>query len=119
MFESAHLASRRLPSYVIPCLAQYPRRVAKRLSCLEMVLFLHPNVLQRHQAVLDHLEPELVLNLLDAKARRLLVINDETFDLLIRDIPRPDNRNVTPRRIADPLLLAVQDPSVALLFRGR
>jgi hypothetical protein len=84
-----------------------------------MVLFRQPNILHGDQAILDDLERELVLNLLDAKPRSRLVLNDESFDLVIREIACPDNRNVSPWRIADPLLLAVQDPNVALLFRCR
>ena len=76
-------------------------------------------VLQRDQAVLDHLERDLVLNLLDAEARRGLVLDDEGFDLVVSDVARPDDRNVAPRRVADPFLLAVEDPGVALAFRGR
>src|SRR5262249_20767426 len=119
-FESTHLTSRSLPSYSISCLTQHMRRIAPRLcACLEMVLFRQPNVLHRDQAILDYLERELVLNLFDTKARRRLVLNDESFDVIVRKIASPDNRNVTPRSIADPLLLAVQDPRVAVLLRGR
>src|SRR5215831_14064385 len=96
------------------------RRIAPRLcACLEMVLFRQPNVLHRNQAILDYLECELILNLLDTKARCRLVLNDKSFDMVIPEIAGPDNRNATPRSIADPLLLAVQDPRGAVLLRGR
>src|SRR5712692_4401844 len=82
-----------------------------------MVLLRYPAVLHRDQAVLDHLERDLVLNLFDLEARRGLVLDDEGLDLVVSDIARPDDRNVAPRRVADPLLLTVDDPGVALSFR--
>ena len=93
--------------------------VAERLAFLKVVLLGHPNVLQRDQAVLDDLERDLVLNLLDAEARRGLVLDDEALDLVVGDVARPDDRDVAPGRVADPLLLAVQDPGITLAFRRR
>ena len=69
-------------------------------------------------AVLDDLERDLVLDLLDAEAGRGLVLDDEALDLIVGDIARPDDRDVAPRRVADPPLLAVEDPGVALALRG-
>src|SRR3984957_4904479 len=65
-------------------------------------------------AVLDHLERNLVLDLLDTEAGRGLVLDNEALDLVIPEIARPDDGEVAPRRIADPTLLAIQDPGVAL-----
>src|SRR6267378_4059165 len=79
-----------------------------------------PNVLQRDVTVLDDLERNLVLDLLDAEAGRRLVLDDEALDLVVGDIARPDDRDVAPRGVADPALLAVQHPGVAVaLCRGR
>src|SRR4029077_10906288 len=60
-----------------------------------------------------------MLDLLDAKAWRGLVLDDEALDLVVRHIARPDDRNVAPWSVADPFLLAVEDPGVALAFSGR
>ena len=77
------------------------------------------HVLQRDLAVLDDFERDLVLDLLDAEAGRGLVLDDEAFDLIVSDIARPDDRDIAPRRIADPPLLTVEDPGVALALRRR
>src|SRR5262249_44274793 len=61
----------------------------------------------------------LVFHLLDGETGRRLVLDDETLDLIVSDVARPDDRDVTPRRVADPALLAVEDPSVAVAFRRR
>ena len=68
-------------------------------------------------AVLDDLERNLVLDLLDAEAGRRLVLDDEALDLVVGEIARPDDGNVAPRSVADPPLLAVEDPGVALALR--
>ena len=60
-----------------------------------------------------------MLDLLDAEAGRGLVLDDKALDLVVCDIARPDDRDIAPRRIADPPLLAVEDPGVALAFGGR
>ena len=73
----------------------------------------------RDQAVLDHLERHLVLDLLDAEAGRRLVLDDEALDLVVVDVARPDDRDVAPGRVADPLLLAVEDPGVAVALGRR
>src|SRR5262249_51448332 len=70
------------------------------------------------QAVLNHLEGNLVLNLFDLEARCGLVFDDEGLDLVVSDIACPDDRNVAPGRVTDPLLLTVDDPGVAVAFRG-
>src|SRR3984885_15511846 len=70
-------------------------------------------------AVLDHLERNLVLDLLDTEAGRRFVLDDEALDLVIAEIARPDDGEVAPRGIPDPTLLAIQDPGVALALRRR
>src|SRR5262249_12404761 len=67
----------------------------------------------------DHLQRDLVLHLLDAEARRGLVFDDEAFDLVVGYIARPNDRDITPGRVADPPLLAIQDPGVAFTLRRR
>ena len=98
---------------------QHPRGVAERVAALQAVRFRHAAVLQRDLAVLDHLERDLVLDLLDAEAGRGLVLDDEALDLVVGDVARPDDRDVAPRRVADPPLLAVEDPGVAFALRRR
>ena len=70
-------------------------------------------------AVLDHLERNLVLDFLDTEAGRGLVLDDEALDLVIPEVARPDDGDVAPRGIADPALLAIQDPGVALALGRR
>src|SRR5580700_6256947 len=70
-------------------------------------------------AVLDHFERDLVLHLLDAKARGGLVLDDKTLDLIVGHIAGPDDRDIAPGRVADPPLLAVEDPDVAIALCGR
>ncbi len=68
--------------------------------------------------ILDDLERNLVLDLLDAETGCRLVLDDEALDLVIGQIARPDDGNVAPGRVADPPLFAVEDPGIALAFRG-
>src|SRR5260370_625052 len=114
----SHLATRRQPADAITSHAQDPRGVPERVARLEPIRFRHLAILQCDQTVLDHLERDLVLDLLDTEARRRLVLNDETLDLVVTDVARPDDRHVTPGLVADPFLLAVESPSVAFPFRG-
>src|SRR5439155_549805 len=50
---------------------------------------------------------------------RGLVLDDEALHLIVCDVARPDDRHVAPRGVADPLLLAVEHPGVALALRSR
>src|SRR6202023_837593 len=79
----------------------------------------HPDVLQRDMAVLNDLQRDLVLDLLDAEARRRLVLDYESLDLVVGEVARPDDGKIAPRRVADPPLLAVEDPIVALALCRR
>src|SRR6202040_1010417 len=56
-------------------------------------------------------------NLLDAESGRRLVLDNEALDLVIGEISRPDDGNIAPGRVADPPLLAIEDPGVALALR--
>src|ERR1700752_249432 len=69
--------------------------------------------------VLDHLERHLVCDFFDAETGRRLVLDDEALDLVVGDVSRPDDRDVAPGRVADPFLLAVQDPGITLALRRR
>src|SRR4051812_5592560 len=84
-----------------------------------MILLRHPHVLQRDQAVLNHLERDLAVDLLHTESWGGFVLDDEGFDLVVRDVARPDDRNVAPGRITDPFFLPVEDPGVAFALRGR
>jgi hypothetical protein len=57
-----------------------------------------------------------VLDLLDAETGRRLVLDDESLDLVVREIARPDDGEVAPRRVADPTLLSVENPAIASRF---
>ncbi len=52
------------------------------------------------------------------KAGRGLVLDNESLDLIVVDVARPDDRDIAPGRVADPLLLAVKDPGIAVAFCG-
>src|SRR6266478_2172405 len=86
------------------------RGVAERVAALKTIFFRHAAIFQGDVAVLHDLERDLVLDLFHAKPRCGLVFNDETFDLIVVDVARPDDRDIAPRRIADPALLAVKNP---------
>ena len=117
--ERAHLDAGRGPAHHVARHPQHARGIAERVAALQAVRFRHPHVLERDLAVLDHLERDLVLDLLDAEAGRRLVLDDEAFDLIVGEVARPDDRQVAPRRIADPPLLSVENPGVALALGGR
>src|SRR5262245_52337092 len=102
----------------MPGASQHQRRVAKRpFTSLEAVRIRHAAVGQRDLAVLHNLQRNLVLHLLDAEPGRRLVFYDEALDRVVGHVARPDDRDVAPRSIADPALLAVEDPGVAFTFR--
>src|SRR5262249_62191028 len=104
----------------MPGAAQHQRRISERaFASLETVRIGHAAVGQRDLAVLHNLQRDLVLDLLDAEPRRRLVLDDEALDLVVGDVARPDDRDIAPRRIADPALLTVQDPAVAVALRRR
>src|SRR5262245_5056644 len=83
----------------------------------ETIRFRDPAVLHGDFAVLDDLERDLVLNLRHAKTGRRLVLDDEALDLVVCDVARPDDRDVAPRGVADPALLAIEHPGVAFALR--
>src|SRR5207253_10789683 len=88
------------------------------VSALKTFFFRHPDIFQSDVAVLHDLERDLVLDLLHGKTRRSLVLDNESFDLIVGDVARPDDRDVAPRRVADPALLAIKDPGIAVAFCG-
>src|SRR5438445_1630891 len=117
--ERAHRASGRHPGDGVARHLQNFGRVAERVAALETIFFRHAAIFQGDVAVLDDLERDLILDLFNAKAGRSLVLDDETFDLIVGDVARPDDRDIAPRRVADPALLAVKNPSIAVPLRRR
>src|SRR5262245_2196396 len=116
----AHLDARRLPPDEIPRPTQHARGVAEGLSAGREPIFIrHPAVLHGDLTVLDHLEGDLALHLLDAEAGRGFVFDDEALDLVVGQVARPDDRDIAPGGVADPPLLAVEDPGVAFALRRR
>src|SRR5438874_8034189 len=114
----AHRASRRHPGNGVARHLQNFRGVAERVAALETIFFRHAAIFQGDMAVLHDLERDFVLNLVDAEAGCRLVLDDETFNLLVSNVARPDDRDVAPRRVADPALLAVKNPSIAVALGG-
>src|SRR5438270_10784674 len=115
----AHRASRRHPGNGVARHLQNFRGVAERVTTLEAVFFGHAAIFQGDMAVLHDLQRDFVLNLVDAEAGCRLVLDYETFNLVVVDIARPDDGDVAPRRVADPALLAVKNPSLAVALRRR
>src|SRR2546421_7675798 len=109
--KCAHRASGRHPGNGIARHLQNFGRVAERVAALETIFFRHAAIFQGDVAVLHDLERDLVLNLVNAEAGRGLVLDNESLDLVVGDVARPDGRDVAPRRVADPALLAVKNPS--------
>src|SRR5207247_4587829 len=108
------LEASRFPAHHVARHAQHARGVAEGVAGLKAVRLRHADVLQRDLAVLDHLERDLVLDLLDAETGRGLVLDDEALDLVVGEITRPDDPDVALRRVADPSLLAVENPGLPL-----
>src|SRR5947208_16428560 len=87
----AHRASRRHPGNRVAGHLQNFRGVAERVTTLETVFFEHATVFQGDVAILHDLERDFVLNLVNAEAGCRLVLDDETFDLVVGDIPSPND----------------------------
>src|SRR5262245_29532204 len=100
--------------------AQHICGIAKSpLASLETIIVRDPAVLHRNLAVLDDLQRDLVVHLLDAEAGSVLVLDNESLHRVVGDVARPHDRDVAPRRVANPALLTVEDPSVAFALRRR
>src|SRR5207249_11821630 len=115
----AHRASRRHPGNGVARHLQNFRGVAERVTTLEAVFFGHAAIFQGDMAVLHDLQRDFVLNLVNAEAGCRLVLDDEAFNLVVVDIAGPNDRDVAPRRVADPALLAVKNPSIPIALRRR
>src|SRR6185369_17042662 len=109
-----------LPPAAMTGTAQYELSVAKR-SCAarQAIRFRDPAILHRDFSVLHDLERNLVLNFFNAEPGRRLVLDDEALDLVIVEVTCPDDRDIAPRRVADPAFLAVEDPGVPFALRRR
>src|SRR3954471_525167 len=103
--ERAHLDAGRGPTHHVPRHSQHPRGIPERVATLQAICFRNSHVLERNLAVLDHFQRNLVLDLFDAEAGRGFVLDDEALDLIVGDIPRPDDRKVAPGRVPNPALL--------------
>src|SRR5882672_5103971 len=111
--ECAHLDAGRRPTHHVSRHPQHACGIAERIAALQAVRFRHPYILQRNLAVLDHLERNLVLDLLDAETGRRLVLEDEALYLVVREIACPDDGEVAPWRVTDPPLLSIENPAIA------
>src|SRR5213593_3618997 len=114
----AHRASRRHPGHCVAGHLQHLRGVAERVAALETIFFGHAAILQRNVAVLHDLERDFVLDLVDAETGCRFVLDDEAFDLVVSNVSCPDDRNIAPGSIADPALLAVEYPGIAIALGG-
>ena len=107
------------PTHHVPCHPQHACGIAERIAALQAVRFRNSHVLQRNLAVLDHLERNLVLDLLDAETWRRLVLDDESLDLIVAEIPCPDDGKVAPWCVTDPPLLSIESPGIAFSLGRR
>src|SRR6266853_2381263 len=114
----AHRASRRHPGNGVAGHLQHLRGIAERVTTLKTVFFGHADIFQSDVTVLHHLERDFVLDLVHAEAGCGLVFDNESLDLVVGDVARPDDRDIAPRRVADPALLAVKNPRIAVALRG-
>src|SRR5437762_243287 len=89
---SRHLAVQNALASPLPHLCGRTGRVA----ALRRVRFRHPNILHRDVAVLDALEGDLVFAFLAAETGCRLVLADKARDLVIGEITRPDDGDITP-----------------------
>src|ERR1700677_4686313 len=117
IFVGTHLATNSFPCNEAACHAKHTGGIAERGIVLQAVLFGHLAVLECDQPVLHNAQCHLVMDLLNLEAGGL-VLYDEALHLAISHVARPDDGEVTPRRITDPLLLTVQNPGVTLPSRG-
>src|SRR6266436_5848733 len=93
-------------------LARRSCTIWNELIGLQAVFLRNAAVLQCDQAVLHDLEGDFVQDFFDLEAGCGLVLDDKRLDLVVGEIARPDDRDVAPRRIADPFLLAVENPCI-------
>ena len=70
------------------------------------------------QPVLHDAQGDLVLEVFDAHPGRA-ALDDEPFDLVVLFVAGPDDDEVGEAGVADPLLLAVEDPVVTVAASGR
>src|SRR5256885_8955246 len=86
-----HRASRRHPGNRVAGHLQNLRGVTERVAALKTIFFGHAAILQGDMAVLHDLERDFVLNLVNAEAGCRLVLDDETFNLVVVDIAGPND----------------------------
>src|SRR5262249_33592130 len=111
-------AAHRLPRDAGAGHAQDLRRVAEAARLLQAVLLGDAAAVEGDERVLHHAQRHLVLDLLRGEPPRPLV-HDEALDLIVAEVAGPDDDVVRERGVADPFLLAVEDPCVAVAARGR
>src|SRR5258707_1947479 len=114
-----HLDAGRRPTHHVSRHPQHACGIAERIAALQAVRFRQPYILQGDLAVLDHLERNLVLDLLDAETGRRLVLDDESLDVVVREIACPDDGEVAPWRVTDPPLLSIENPGVPFTLGRR
>ena len=117
VFVGAARAANRLPRHASTRHAQHGGSVAEGARVFQAVLIVHAAVGKRDQRVLHHPQRDLVFKLLSGKARRAFLDN-KSFHLAVGLVARPDDCDVGKGRVADPLLLPIQHPRVALAARG-
>ena len=106
-------AADRLPGHPGPGQPQHRRGVAERVRPLQPVRLRNPDPVQGDVGVLHHPQRDLVVHLGGLEARRAL-LHHEPLDLAVLHVAGPDDGVVGERGVADPLLLPVQHPVVAV-----
>ncbi|EGJ74113.1 putative pimeloyl-CoA dehydrogenase, small subunit [Streptomyces sp. Tu6071] len=114
----AERAARRRPGHGRARHAQDAVGVGEGLRVLEPVGLGDADPVEREVGVLHAAQRDLVRDDVGAQARRA-VLHDEALDLVVGHVPRPHDEEIGEGAVADPLLLAVEHPRVALAARGR
>ena len=119
MLIGAAGAADRLPGDPGPGQPEHGGGIGERVRILQPVGLGHAGAIERDAGVLDHPQRDLVAHLGGGEPGCPL-LHDETLDLVVRHVPGPDDHVVGERRVADPFLLPVDDPLIAVpAGRGR
>jgi hypothetical protein len=98
--------------------SQDPRRVLERAGIGEAVLLANATVLEPDPGVLHGSERDLAFHLLGFESWRAL-LDKKALYLATLDVAGPDDDHIGEGGVADPRLLAIKDPAIAVSARTR
>src|SRR4029450_11267132 len=91
--------------------------VPERGGSLEPVGLGDPNPVEGDEGVLHDPQGDLVLQVLGGESGRP-GLDDEALDLAVVDVSGPDHRQVGEAGVADPLLVSIKHPDLAVAAGG-